>query len=226
MKLEKKKVTNVNGQVVNTTIWNIEIDYNNLEDLESLGNKIKSQINQLRSEKFGSKKEIQGKRFDSCAKIHDTDISDLYLDLNLDKNPIYYVYAHCLNNKIVIGKDGVTSWLATVGVENMPFYIGKGTGNRAYDTTRNETHRKVKQKLKAFDQDIKVQIVKDGLTELEALCLESKLIDVLGVLGKGGRLVNLDEGVKSQQRQDRYFDSLCEIHNFYKGIKQYKKPNL
>jgi hypothetical protein len=137
--------------------------------------------------------------------------------VSLDASPIYYVYAHCEPGKIAIGKEGLTTWAATLGLTNIPFYIGKGTADRAFNLNRNETHRKVKQKLAAFGQEICVNIIKEGLTELEALCLESKLIDIFGVVGKGGRLVNLDEGVNSAVRQARYAVHLQEINKFYKN---------
>lgn len=224
MKFTRKQTIDKNGKIVKSSTWLIEVDFTNLEDLEDLFNKVKVQVQSLRTEKKGfTKKEQQAKRFDSCINIYNTDISDLYKDIQLDTNPIYYVYAHCLDNKIAIGKDGVTTWLASLGLNNMPFYIGKGTGNRAYNIDRNETHRKVKQKLGAFNQEVKVQIIKDGLTELEALCLESKLIDILGVMGKGGRLVNLDEGIKSQERQEKYMDDLININTYHESIKKHKQ---
>lgn len=224
MKFKRKEIITEYGKITKSSIWEIEVDYTNLEDLENLFNKVKAQLQGLRAEKRGfSKKESKTKRFDSCINIYNTDISDLYKDINLDPSPIYYVYAHCLDNKIAIGKDGVTTWLATLGLNHMPFYIGKGTGNRAYNIDRNETHRKVKQKLVAFNQEVKVQIIKDGLTELEALCLESKLIDILGVMGKGGRLVNLDEGINSQTRQEKYMDDLISINTYHNSINTHKQ---
>lgn len=223
MKFNKKKLINEKGQSYNSSIWEIEVDYNNLEDLEKILNKIKSQINTLKSEKTGTKKEIQSQRFNSCINIYNTNINDLYSHIELDSTPIYYVYAHCYNNEIMVGIDGKTTWLATLGLKNIPFYIGKGTGNRAYEINRNETHRKIRQKLKLFDKDVTVQIIQDNLTELEALVLESKLIDILGIIGKGGKLSNLDEGVKSEQRQQRYSQELINLHRFYFDLEKYKK---
>ena len=217
MEIKRKQIKDSNGQLRNTTMWQIEVDYTNTAELLELSNRIRSQLGSVRSFDTGSKKDINGLRFESCKRIYDTDISDLYSELNLDATPSYYVYAHCEPNKIAIGKDGVTSWLATMGVDLIPFYIGKGIGDRAYDLNRNETHRKVRQRLKEFNQDAQVRIIKDGLTELEALCLESKLIDIFGLMGKGGRLVNLDEGIKSKERQSRYASHLVEINSFYKN---------
>lgn len=217
MKFQRKQIKDDNNQIRNTSIWEIEVDYLNLDDLIKLNNKIKSQISSLKVSLNGSKREINKRKFDACVSIYNTDISDLYSNLKLDPLPNYYVYAHCEPNKIAIDKDGITSWFATLGMDLIPFYIGKGVKNRAYDLNRNETHRKVKQRLKEFNQDVQVRIIKDNLTELEALCLESKLIDIFGLIGKGGRLVNLDEGLKYKERQIRYGIHLHEINNFYKN---------
>lgn len=217
MKIERKQIFDEKGQLRNTSIWNIEVDYTNLIELQNLVQRLKSQIGSIRSDYSKSKRETKACKFNACVNIYNTDISDLYIKLDLDPTPIYYVYAHCEPNKIAIGKDGITSWAATLGLDLIPFYIGKGVGNRGYELNRNETHRKVRQRLKDFGNDIQVRIIKDKLTELEALCLESKLIDIFGLIGKGGRLVNLNEGVKSKERQHRYRDYLIEINNFYKN---------
>jgi hypothetical protein len=217
MEIKRKQIIDENGHLRNTSIWNIEVDYTNLNDLEGLYKKIKSQIGSLRTMTIGSKREVKQNRFDACASIYNTDITELYKDHELDSSRVYYVYAHCEPNKIAIGRDGVTSWAASLGLDLIPVYIGKGTGNRAYDLNRNETHRKVRQRLKEFNSDLQVRIIKDGLTELEALCLESKLIDIFGLIGKGGRLVNLDEGANSKERQLRYATHLVKINKFYKN---------
>lgn len=216
MKFGKKQILDENGHIRNTSIWQIEVDYNNSSDIQAIIRKLKSRIGEL--DKNGrSRKQLASTKFRACCDIYATDISDLYVDQKLDSSPNYYVYAHCEPNKIAIERDGVATWVATLGLDLIPFYIGKGTGNRAYDLNRNETHKKVRQKLKNFGQEVEVRIIKDGLTEIEALCLESKLIDMFGLLGKGGRLVNLDEGVKAKERQNRYKDKLTEINDFYKN---------
>lgn len=117
-----------------------------------------------------------------------------------------------------MGKCGITSFAASIGMKHIPFYVGKGTGNRYKDLNRNETHRKIRQKLNKFNKDIEVEIVKDNLTEKEALILESKLIDIFGLLPNGGRLVNLDEGIKSEERKSRYIEDLSVINTLYKEL--------
>jgi len=216
MNLNKKQIIDEKGQIRTTNFWNIEIDYNNITELEELRKIISGQIQSIKS-KFNGLKNLKKERFESCIDIYNTDISHLYSEIKLDEKPIYYVYAHCMSNKIAAKKDGITTWAATIGFTHIPFYIGKGTGRRAFDLNRNETHKKVREKLKIFDKNIEVKIIKENLTEMEALCLESKFIDIFGLMGKSGRLVNLDEGLKSKERQMLYRDSLIKLNSFYEN---------
>jgi hypothetical protein len=52
---------------------------------------------------------------------------------------------------------------------------------------------------------------------MEALILESKLIDMFGLIASGGKLVNLDEGVNSKERRLKYKEALQEISILYKN---------
>lgn len=99
----------------------------------------------------------------------------------------------------------------------MPFYIGKGKGTRSTDLNRNETHRKVRQKIQKFGKDIIVFKIAENLTEKEALILESKLIDIFGLMSFKGRLVNLDEGIAVKERRQKYQKSLDNLSEFYKN---------
>jgi hypothetical protein len=216
MIIQRKQITDKEGHIRNTNIWNIEIDFTNQKDLEDLLSRLKSQLGAVRSEEGGSKRQRNKSALEACIQIYETDIADLYSGMNLDMTPKYYVYAHCGSDQIAVGKNGISTFLATKGLEHRPFYIGKGTGDRAFDLNRNETHRKVRQNLKSFGKDVNVKIIEDNLTELEALCLESKLIDMLGIIGKGGKLVNLDEGVKPNERRSKYSKPLSEIHSVYR----------
>ena len=105
----------------------------------------------------------------------------------------YYVYVHAYPS----GK-GVRFHhpKCVIDTKGHPFYVGKGTGNRAYDLNRNEGHGVILRQLKKKGHvpcDI-VSIVKDGLTEAEAYALESKLIHFFGTKfdKNPGILVNLD----------------------------------
>src|SRR5262245_13185035 len=81
-------------------------------------------------------------------------------------------------------------------LQGKPFYIGKGSGTRAWDLRRNQGHGKRIAYLRQFgygDEDM-VQIICEHLTEHEALSLEAKLIYFFGSIYEeqtDGCLVNL-----------------------------------
>lgn len=116
-----------------------------------------------------------------------------YLFPNCDPTPKYYVYAHMTNGGRVAQHFGCK---LPFGLERLPFYIGKGTGDRAYNLGRNQGHRAFLQERKRLDREAPlVLILRDGLTEAQAFALESKLIYFFGTryeIGRNGVLVNLD----------------------------------
>lgn len=105
----------------------------------------------------------------------------------------FYVYAHNEPGTQILGFN--KSILPHF--KGRPFYIGKGTGSRAYDLKRNQGHGAILSELISHgkkESEI-VQIMKDGLTEVEALALEAKLIYFFGTRYerlRSGILVNLD----------------------------------
>ena len=110
-----------------------------------------------------------------------------------DDTPKYYVYVHYApNNKAVryVGEKAV------LRLSGLPFYVGKGVGDRAFDLKRNQGHgATIKELLLRHKPNDIVSIIKDGLTEAQALELESKLIYFFGTRyesGRRGLLVNLD----------------------------------
>jgi hypothetical protein len=142
--------------------------------------------------------------------ILDSDISALYPDLD-DTKRDYYVYAHCDPMSIIKLKDSPDLRLLAVcmrfpQMRFMPFYIGKGCGDRSEQLNRNEGHRKIRTRILAAKTDIDVVKLAENLTEREALSLESKLIDILGLklLSKKAFLVNLDEGAHPIARRCLY----------------------
>jgi hypothetical protein len=176
---------------------------------------IKKHINVLKSY-LGSFSEVSRKQkhrdvFSACFSIFQTDISDLY-EKTEERN--FYVYVHCEPKPLNIGKP-IPAFLASLGMKNQPFYVGKGCGDRAFDLDRNETHRKVRQRLKDFGQEVVVEILFDNLTKHEALAIESKLIDICGLKTNGGCLVNLDEGHQSEKRRNKYYNKLKLLNKFY-----------
>ena len=150
--------------------------------------------------------------FDACSEILTSDISGLFPAPEGQRD--FYVYAHLdPTMPIVIGKHKpVLAFAATLGMTHTPFYIGKGCGGRMEVKDRNETHRKVLQKLKTRGIAHHVFAVKDGLLETEALQLEAKLIDILGLIAYGGYLTNLDECQSKRLRRNLYKKAFAKIH--------------
>ena len=91
-------------------------------------------------------------------------------------------------------------------INGRPFYVGKGTGKRAWNFKRSKSHLNIINKLlsEGKTKNSIVCIFQDNLTEIEAICLESKLISFFGSRNevarnkmhlngcKGGWLVNSD----------------------------------
>jgi len=121
------------------------------------------------------------------------DWTPLYSGGSKDNN--FYVYVHVDPTKSVF----VAPACCGGNYGGQPFYVGKGSGGRAYDLKRNQGHGKYIREIKGKgirDEKI-VKIVFDGLTEAKAYEIEAKLIYYFGTIysksvKKKGFLVNLD----------------------------------
>lgn len=110
--------------------------------------------------------------------------------------PIYYVYAH-----LDPGEQPASLPELHVFLKGTPFYIGKGSGNRAWDLKRNQGHAKAIKRLReaGFPDDAIVQVIASNLSEQVALCLEAKLIYLFGSIYDKtvlGCLLNLADHMK------------------------------
>ncbi len=185
---------------------NFEVEWNNIEDLSKLHKIIKARICSLKSDgaTFASKEEKRKMILDCCFSIYEANLDHIFVK-DKDAASNYYIYAHCnpLHELDAICK-AKPAFAATLGLNFVPFYVGKGTGDRAYKLERNETYRKVMQLLNARNLKPDIKIVSNNLQEAKALELEAKLIDIFGLQIYGGWLTNLDEGHDSKLRRQRY----------------------
>lgn len=194
----------------------IEVNWDNPSDIKKAISKLqfrrKNLLRQLGYDeiKFDGSKYNMDNLLPLFEDIWNTDLSEIYPNIG-SKN--YYVYAHC-NPLIKLSskKDIKQLFLAIkFNLEFLPFYIGKGTGNRFNELNRNDSHKKIRQSIKSKGKEIVPIKLIDNLTEGKALEYEAKLIDILGLisLSKYGLLVNLDESKESIFRRSLYTHPLA-----------------
>ncbi len=121
------------------------------------------------------------------------DWSHIYRDMGGSET--YYVYVHADPHK----PSFVSSEPCGGNYGGRPFYIGKGSGDRAFDLKRNQGHGKMIKNLtkEGYKKDDIVKILFNNLTESKSLEIESKLIYFFGTIyagstKKNGLLLNID----------------------------------
>jgi len=125
----------------------------------------------------------------------------LFDDIKTSEERIFYVYAH------VDPSIKLFDLSTDLNIVGFPFYIGKGTGERAWDLSRNQGHgAKIREVvLKGFSSQRIVNIVRPNLTEAEAYELEAKLIYIFQTVYEdqvNGVLFNIDK-----ERRPKFIES-------------------
>ena len=88
-----------------------------------------------------------------------------------------------------------------------PFYIGKGTGTRAYDhlaKSDDSVKSQVIDDIRRAGHEPLVTQLCDGLSELQAIKIEAELISAFGTIGTGGMLTNsvVPSGILGRPRKN------------------------
>ena len=187
----------------NSKIIEFSVDWNSPESIDEVLKKLKSRNAQLKKEsgdlKRKTKTEMLNEALDCINSIIETDISHLFNEGSEEKD--YYVYAHCDESRKIdiFSKRPREFFAASIGLKYLPFYIGKGRGDRYLKEGRNGYHNIIKTQRSNYNIDKRK--IKNNLSEKEALIYESKLIDIFGLMPFGGLLSNIDEGQNHEQRK-------------------------
>ncbi len=190
----------------------ITVDYDNISDLKRQITRLQERRKTLLRAVGAEQIVFDGSRHAVCKilpifeGVLDSGIP--LTDLGAQSVRAFYVYVHCNPLLPLSVLHSVKHLLLAkrFGLKFEPFYVGKGRDGRLYDTSRNDGYRKIKSRILGAGKEIIIRKVAQLLTEAEALALESKLMDVLGLRCHSGHglLVNLDEGEDAIERRRAY----------------------
>ena len=105
--------------------------------------------------------------------------------------------------------------------DGSPYYIGKGTGHRAYN---KHASRKGTPDFRPTDAS-KIQIIIDNLTEQEAFELEKELIKKYGLKKEGGILINLTYGGEGASGFKHSEETLKKLSDYFKENHKFKNKS-
>jgi hypothetical protein len=193
-------------------IQTFTVDLDDIDAVAKLASKMKDRKKELMLQSgrkiidfCGSKYNME-KMMPIIEDIMATDLSKIYT--NFDTEEKYYVYVHCDPSKPLQVRHDLKHLLLAqrYSITHEPFYVGKGSGDRWKNFNRNEGHRKVRSKILMEKQEIIATKIIENISESDALSIESKLIDILGLrtFSSSGLLVNLDEGSHPNERRNLY----------------------
>lgn len=205
----------------------LEFDETNLKEVSGLIKNLikikKNLLNQIdirlvRDEKLERKMKKEVPVYNSIISLYESSTTKLFGD---SIGGDYYVYFHCDPNEPLSAKtDAKSLFASSIGLYFKPFYVGKGVGNRCYDTSRNDSYAKRKQQILRTGKQIEIVKIKTSLSEDQALSFESKFIDIFGLIAYDSKnwLVNLDEGMHKEERRKKYKEKSLKILLYNKTI--------